>query len=72
MEINGDTLYLSGTRWSNLQDVDADARDALDKIETSWKYKTAKDLLLRHRLKNVVGFSLGGALATCFGTCFYR
>lgn len=63
MDIQGDTLYLSGTRWSNPQDVDADARDMLNDIESSWKYKTAKSLVLQHDIKHVVGFSLGGAIA---------
>jgi hypothetical protein len=63
MEIQGDTLYLSGTRWSNPQDVDADARDMLNNLESSWKYKTAKSLVLEHDISKVVGFSLGGAIA---------
>ena len=57
------TLYIGGTRWSNLQDVDADARDLLNNIDTSYKYGMAKNYIIKHKLKNVVGYSLGGSIA---------
>lgn len=58
-----DTLYLTGTRINNLQDLDADVRDFLNNIDTSYKYNMASNYVLQHGITNVVGYSLGGALA---------
>ena len=58
-----DTLYLTGTRINNLQDLDADVRDFLNNIDTSYNYNMASNYVLQHGITNVVGYSLGGALA---------
>ena len=63
MLLVGNRLYLAGTRLNNPQDLDADFRAYLNNIESSYKYKIARNAILQNNVTHVIGYSLGGALA---------
>ena len=62
-ELVSKTLYIGGTKWTNFDDVRSNLMNYLNPIEASPKYKKAEKLIDQYKLKNVVGFSLGGAIA---------
>lgn len=65
MYVKDKTLYLAGTDWSNPQDIDANARNMLGNIKSSYKYNLALQKIFNNDIHSVVGFSLGGAIADC-------
>ena len=62
-DVGSKTLYIGGTKWTNFDDVRSNIMNYLNPIEASPKYKNAEKLIKQYNLKNVVGFSLGGAIA---------
>ena len=62
--IKNNTMYLSGTKWSNSKDVETNILNIAGRLHTSHKYKHIRDIINNSKhITHVAGYNLGGAVA---------